>query len=183
MKFDSKAQHTTPSPNTENMKTGVELPKLVLKNFSGDPQEWDQFRETDEAAIHQNTRISNEQKFSYFINYLEASTKQAVGGFPVTNEAYEEAFTLLKNCYGNPEFIISSHMNNLIKLEKVVNSNVKEIRNLFDRVKGDVRGLNTIGTNLDHFRPLLIPIALEKLRNVIRLQISRRLGKNNWDIE
>ena len=37
MKFDSKVQHTTPSPNTENMKTGVELPKLVLKNFSGDP--------------------------------------------------------------------------------------------------------------------------------------------------
>ena len=85
------------------------------------------------------------KNFHILLNYLEASTKQAVGGFPVTNEAYEEAFTLLKNCYENPEFIISSHMNNLIKLEKVVNSNVKEIRNLFDRVKGDVRGLNTIG--------------------------------------
>ena len=49
-------------------------------------------------------------------------------------------------------------MNNLIKLERVVNSNVKEIRNLFDPVTGNVRALNTIRINLDHFGPLLIPI-------------------------
>lgn len=36
MKFDSKAQQAVPSPNTENVKAGVELPKLLLKKFSGD---------------------------------------------------------------------------------------------------------------------------------------------------
>ena len=75
-------------------------------------------------------------------NYLDGSAKQAVGGFPVTNEAYGEAFTLLKNRYGNSQRIILSQMNNLIKLEKVVNSNVKELRNLFDRIEGNVRALN-----------------------------------------
>ena len=55
---------------------------------NGDPLEWDRFRETYEAAIRQNTRISNVQKFSYLINYFDASAKQAVGGFPVTNQAY-----------------------------------------------------------------------------------------------
>ena len=74
-------------------------------------------------------------------------------------------------------------MNNLIKLEKVVNSNVKELRNLFDRVEDNVRALNSIGINSDHFGPLLIAIGLEKLPNVIHLQISRKLGKNNWNIE
>ena len=142
MKVDSEAQQAAASPSTENVKTVVELPKLVLKKFSGDPLESNQFRETYEAAIHQNTRMSNVQKFSYLINYLNGSAKQAVGGFPVTNEAYQEAFTLLKNRYGNPQLIISSHMNNLIKLEKVVNSNVKELRNLFDRVEGNVRALS-----------------------------------------
>lgn len=61
------------------------------------------------------------------INYLDGSAKQAVGGFPNTNETYEEAFILLKNRYRNPQLIISSHMTNLIKLEKVVNSNVNKI--------------------------------------------------------
>ena len=177
MKVDREA---VPSPR---WKMEVELPKLDLKKFSGDPLEWNQFREIYEAAIPQDTRISNIQEFSYLINYLDGSTKQAVGGFPVTSEAYKEAFTLLKNCYGNPKLIISSHMNNLIKSEKVVNSNVKELRNLFDHAEGNVRALNTIGINSDHFGPLLIPIVLEKLPNAICLQISHKLGKNNWNTE
>ena len=164
MKVDSEAAL---SLSTESVKTGDELPELVLKKFSGDPLEWNQFRETYEAAIHQNTRISNVQKFSDLINYLDGSAKQAVASFRVTNEGYEEAFTLLKNRYGNPQLIISSHMNQLIKL---------------DRVKGNVRALNTIGINSDQYGPLLIPIVLEKLPNVIRLQISRKLGKNDWNI-
>ena len=36
MKFDSKAQQAVPSPNTANVKAGVELPKLLLKKFSGE---------------------------------------------------------------------------------------------------------------------------------------------------
>ena len=48
-------------------------------------------------------------------------------------------------------------MNKFIKLEKVVNSNVKELRKLFDR---------------DPFRPLLIHRIFKKLPNVIRLQMS-----------
>ena len=57
MKVDSETLHAAPSPNTENVKTEVELPKLVSKKFSEDPLEWNQFRGTYEAEIHQNTRI------------------------------------------------------------------------------------------------------------------------------
>ena len=154
-----------------------------MKKFNGDPLEWSNFKETFEAAIDENTRISKVQKFSYLINFLDGSALEAVKGFPVTNKSYDEAFDLLKSRYGNPQLIILSHMNNLIKLEKVSNSNVKELRKLFDRVESNVRALNTIGINSKHFGPLLIPIVLEKLPNVIRLQISRKLGKDNWNID
>ena len=40
-----------------------------------------------------------------------------------------------------------------------------------------------MGINSDHFGPFLIPIVLEKLPNVIHLQIRCKLGKNNWNIE
>ena len=63
--------------------------------------------------MHQNTRISNVQKFSYLINCFGGNAKQAVGGFFVTTEVYRENFALLKNCYGNPQLTILSHMNNL----------------------------------------------------------------------
>ena len=49
---------------------------------------------------------------------MDGSAKQAVGGLPVTNEAYKEGFILSKHCYENLQIALS-----WIKLEKVVNSN------------------------------------------------------------
>ena len=46
-----------------------------------------------------------------------------------------------------------------------------------------MRALRSLGINYEHFGPLLVPIILEKLPNTIKLQISRKLGKENWNIE
>ena len=37
--------------------------------------------------------------------------------------------------------------------------------------------------NYELFGALLVPNILEKLPNTIKLQISRKLGKENWNIE
>ena len=74
-------------------------------------------------------------------------------------------------------------MNELIKLNKVNGSNVTELRELYDRIESNVRALKTVGIQQEHFGSLLIPIILEKIPNVIRLQISRQLGKENWNID
>ena len=46
-----------------------------------------------------------------------------------------------------------------------------------------MRALRNLGINYEHFGPLLVPIILEKVPNTIKLQISRKLGKENWNIE
>ena len=74
-------------------------------------------------------------------------------------------------------------MNELIKLNKVNGSNVTELTELYERIESNVRALKTVGIQQEHFGSLLIPIILEKIQNVIRLQISRQLGKENWNID
>ena len=56
------------------------------------------------------------------------------------------------------------------------------MRKLHDTIESNVRAL-TLGINYQHFGPLLVPILFEKLPNTIKLQISRKLGKENWNIE
>ena len=65
----------------------------------------------------------------------------------------------------------SRHMNNLIKLDKVNGANVKELRDLCDKIESNVRALKTVGIHQEQVGPLLIPIVLEKF------QISSKLGK------
>ena len=113
--------------------------------------------------------------------YLEGTALQAIDGFPLTNDNYTNVWNILKERYGNPQLITSCHINNLI--EAVSGSNVKDLRDLFDKIKINVRALKTTEIHEDQVGPLLIPIVLKKLPNVIRLQISRRLGKESWNIE
>ena len=89
-----------------------------------------------------------------------------IEGFPLTNEIYTQALKLLKEHY--PQLIVSSHMNAVIKLEMVNGENVKSLCQLYDKIESSVRPS--------------IPVVLEKLPNVIRLQVSRTLG-TNWDVK
>ena len=155
----------------------------MLRKFSGDPLDWKSSKETFEAAVHNNDNISNIEKFTYLRTYLDNSALQATERFPLTNENYTAAWQLLDERYGNEQLIIYYHMNNLIKLDPIIQPSGKEMRKLRDTIESNVRALRSLGINYEYFRPLLVPIILEKLPNTIKLQISRKLGKENWNIE
>ena len=99
---------------------------------------WKQFEESFEAAVHTNESISNLAKFTYLIGYLEKAPLQAVEDLSLTNDTYIQAWELLKERHGNPQLIISTHMNELIKLNKVNGSNVTELRELYNRIESNL---------------------------------------------
>ena len=68
-------------------------------------------------------------------------------------------------------------------LDPIIQPSVKEKRKLHDKIESNVRALRSLEINYEHFGPLLVPIILERLPNTIKLQISRKLGKENWNIE
>ena len=59
----------------------------------------------------------------------------------------------------------------------------KDLRDMLDKIKLNVRALKTISIHENQVGPLLIPIVLKKLPNLIRLKVSGRLEKENWNIE
>ena len=163
---------------------GVKLPKIYIKQFTGDPIKWQQFEDTFDATITRNGSISEVEKFTYLRGYLSGEAEKCIEGITLTGDNFERAMTLLRERYGNPQLIISTRMDNLIKLEK--NSGyrapIKELRNIYDKIESHMRSLLTLGVDSEHFGPLLIPIIVNKLPNEIRLEISRKLGKDNWKI-
>ena len=130
---------------TANPKTGVNLPKFMLKKFTGDLLGWKTFQETYEAAIGQNESLSEVEKFTYFRGYLHGTVFQAIEGSPLTSENYKHAWELLKERYGNSQLIISYDMTNLIKLDKVNGANFKELRDLYGKIGSNFRALKTVG--------------------------------------
>ena len=163
---------------------GVKLPKIHIKKFSGDPTAWQQFQETFEATVDKNQKLSAIEKFSYLKGYLAGAAEKCIEGLSLSNDNYNEAWRLLRERYGNPQLIIASHMDKILKIDKVsLSRNCKELRSLYDHIESHVRSLNNVGVKPEHYGPLLIPIILEKLPDEIKLQISRKLGTSYWMIE
>ena len=90
---------------------------------------WQQLYVTFEATIDRNENLSNVQKFTYLQGYLEGPALKCIEGMTLSNEYYIQALKQLKDGYGNPKLITSTHMSKLFKLNKVFNSkNIKELR-------------------------------------------------------
>ena len=183
LEYHSKSSVPIEIRRDARLNSGVKLPKIVLRKFSGDTLDWRSFKETFEAAVHSSDSISNIEKFTYLKKYLDKSALQAIDGFPLKNENYAATWQLLDERYGNEQLIISCHMNNLMKLDPIIQPSVKEMQKMHCTIEINVRALSSLGINYEHCGPLLVPIILEKLPNTIKLQSSRKLEKENWNIE
>ena len=74
--------------NIGSTKTGVTLPKSILKKLSGNLLEWKPFQEAYEAATENNEQFLVKEKFSYLSGYFEGTSFQAIEKFPFTLESY-----------------------------------------------------------------------------------------------
>ena len=69
------------------------------------------------------------------------------------------------------QLIISCHINNLIKPDKVKGANnVKKLLDWYNKIESNVRTLKAVGVHQEKVGPL-------------SLQISRKLEKENWSID
>ena len=67
-------------------------------------------------------------------------------------------------------------------LPKLNNDSVSPLSSFYNTIESNIRSLQTMGLNRSQYGPLLISVILEKLRDAIKLLITRKLGKNNWKI-
>ena len=156
---------------------------MVIKPFSGDPISWMTFIDQFEATIDRSTQISDVEKFNYLLTYLEGDAKHTISGMGVTNANYKKALELLKNRFGNPQKIISAHMNELLKLKRITSDrDVRSIRKFYDDIESHVRSMDGLGVNINDYGALLAPVIIERLPHQLKLVIGRNIKDEVWDL-
>ena len=175
------------APNTSVNKpypSRVKLPKLHLKKFNGDPTCWQQFWESFNCAVHENTVLNSIDKFNYLLGLLENTALQAISGLSLSGDNYIEAVKILQDRFGNKQLIISKHMDKLLKLPSISSlRDVKSLRSVYDSIESNIRSLKSLGVNSEMYGSLLAPIMMSKLPNELRLIISRKTTSEIWDLD
>lgn len=121
------------------------LPKIELPKFTGNIIHWMPFWQSFEATIHRRKDLSQIEKLNYLISLLEEDAAQAVRGFALTAENYEDILKVLKNRYGNEERIVEHHIRKLLSLAPVKDSsNLGELQRLITEITTHIRSLKNL---------------------------------------
>ena len=182
-----------PSPSTsstsgqhgnEASNFRVKLPKLEVKRFSGKVEEWQEFWDSFESAIHTNSKLSPVDKFSYLRGLLVGTARTSVAGLALTSANYGAAIDILKRRFGKKVTIERAHVNDLLTVHPVFNEkDTVGLRKLYDTVEVHYRGLQALGVNASTYEGIVVPAILGKLPEAVRLQITRGKNHEEWRME
>lgn len=112
---------------------------------------------------------------------LSGTAVSAISGFSLSATFYEAGVSLLKERFANPQAIIASYLEQLLKIRRVTDGNyTKQMRSVYDSVEANIRSLKNLGIESAQYGSLLLPVMLSKLTNELQLLISRRFDKNLW---
>ena len=159
------------------------LPKLSVAKFKGEVTKWNTFWDSFESAIHNNNDISKIDKFNYLNSLLEGIALRAVQGLTLTGANYDAAIEILQDRFGQPQQIITAHMDELLKIPASSGDRLSSLRFVYDKISVHLRALASLGVSSDQYGSLLIPIILSKMPGDIRLQIARKAKKDAWKID
>ena len=89
---------------------------------------------------------------------------------------------ILQKRFEKIQQIITSHMEELLKLPACANNRSSSFRYVYDKICVPIRGLASLGVSADQYGSLLIPVIMEKLPTDIRLYIPRKATSDVWKI-
>ena len=179
----SESHSSTSQVPARTSQAKAKLPKLTLPKFRGEFTKWNTFWDSFQSAVYDNPEISKVDKFNYLNSVLEGPAARAIAGLTLTASNYENAVGILQDRFGKTQQIITTHMDELIKITPCHNDRPTSLRYVFDQISVHTRGLASLGVSPEQYGSLLIPIIMSKLPNEIRLQVARNSTDEVWKIE
>ena len=177
----SDASHTKLHEPQLGINSTVRLPRLDLPTFSGNALEWQPFWDGFNAAVNSNPSISDVQKLNYLRSQLRGEASLVIAGFSLTSANYSHSVVLLKDHYGQPQKLITAHMQALLDLPHPSNT-LSSLQSFHDAIERHMRSLSTLGKSVDSYGDLLVPIILSKLPQKTRKNMVRDHDRNEWNL-
>ena len=178
LKKDNNPPSSNDTPNnimSRNSNSNGKLPSLNIKQFYGNPLEYQSFWDSFRAAVHENDTLRDITKFNYLKSHLKGQALSAISGISLSEENYSEAIEILGKRFGNKQILISSNIDQLLSISHVEShTDIKKIRYIYDK---------SLKVDIGQYGLVLISIIMYKLPTEIKLQISRIIpATEEWDV-
>ncbi|UYV75786.1 hypothetical protein LAZ67_13001348 [Cordylochernes scorpioides] len=156
--------------NTKIEETKINLPKFSLPSFKGDLDQWLDFKTTFENTIINNSSLNNIQKFKYLQSSLSGDAASIIKGFSLTPDTFDKAWLALNERYHCTRDLAYKYCNNILNIKYIKVTNSRNIIELIDTVKLNLRNLELLGINEEQVGNMLLTTSI--LKKIDRKYIS-----------
>ena len=127
----------------DNVNCKVKLPKLFITKFNGTHLDWFRFWNQFQSDI-EKSELSPVSKFSDLKQLVTPKVRSLIDGLPFTTEGYARAKNILVKKYGKHSEVANAHVQNIMSLHHINNSNPYKIHELSEKLLSSVQVLETI---------------------------------------
>ena len=137
-----------------------------MLSFNGDITLWTTFWESIKLAVHENSTLSDIDKFNYLRSLQYYSTRESVAGLTLTTPNYNKFVSILEKHFGNMQQDLLEPVSTIHQL--------KNLCRLCDSIETHVRSLKSLGVDSRPYGTLLASALLNKLLQEFRLIVSQK---------
>ena len=151
----------TESKSNSNIKSNinVNLPTINLPTFDGNFANWNSFKDTFTALVHDNVSLSDVQKLCYLRAALKNEPFQLIQSLETTGINYKVAFDLLAERFDHRRKIVYSHVYSILR------STFTSLKQLLNILEQHIRSLDVLNIPVKHWDAILVPLILTKLES------------------
>ena len=107
-------------------------------------------------------------KCNHLNSLLEGQALREIQG--LTNANYQSAVEILHQCFGKPQQIISTHMDELLQIPACTSGRASQWRFVYEKISLNVRGLEALGLSSSPYGSPLVPVIMAKVPQEVRVQ-------------
>ncbi|XP_034195156.2 uncharacterized protein LOC117611325 [Osmia lignaria lignaria] len=160
----SDGEQATPAPTLQ-----PQLPKIELPTFSGDPLQWESFRDLFKSLVLDVTQLSDVKKLLYLKCSLTEDAAEVIQNTPITSTGFQEAWEDLELRYGNTHLLSFSHHRALLSCPPAKQQSVSELKRLLDTFRQTIRAYSSLKKPVSAWDEWFVFLLTQKLDKVTLL--------------
>lgn len=145
-------------------KSKFKLPSIQIKPFSGDYQDWEEFRDVFEACFgDEDEKFTDCQKMLYLKSALKGEAYELIKSSKATKNKFKEAWSTLENRYQNTKKIFKAHVNAILDIPQLQVESTQGLKRVLDTANASLSAIETLGKNQCRDDAFIVTILEQKL--------------------
>lgn len=173
--FDTHSSSTNGNSN-DSRNNNVKLPKISLPSFDGTLKNWQTFRDMYATLIHNNSGISNVEKFQYLVSSLSGPPISLVTALPINNANYQVAYDALTKRYQNKRALAGEHWRTIQSAPTVNAESPEQLQKTLDVFVKNL-ALDLLGFKTKRWDFVLFNLLLDKIDTETKRAFEREFTK------